>query len=578
MLVHRETSGHHHFQFHLPNFTVTDCLHQNRNHGHPDATKDEEKKTEVPENAAIEGTTEVSKEDVEQIREQIENREIREGLTAGLGQKKKSRKMKGRMDPGTVPSAKAKTLAKKRTKLEDDILKYGVAVIEKFYPRQSGKTSHVKKSSEHKPAYKMKPLPHDLHFEEVDIRKILKLGSHTKYIKRPDHSSVVYINRMNGLVPLSTLYKDAKTLMSTIVSLLAGRNVRMEKKTEMPRGADRMVEDSSGVNEAAMNPQTMGTSRKRVHTSSTKFNDNDWAHVKKNRGKDWNGPAKVIQKDVKFPPCVIRKVPLTINIVIPFCKPDTFPVIEEENHILTTTAQQLSVITSSESSLQLKLEAKTPVEQCRKGSQRKRWNKIDHFIPLTTVQKSPQLKPEVEIPQSNETGETIPTGTANEEENLTSLVTSQQNTTLPTRTANEEDATSLVTSQQIENTQAQLEKEEEVVKYQLHVINKESALAGLEFAKEDRQTLITPTTVNTTSAGDQHQLTSSITGKLRHIPSTRSTNEQQCPVNSTTPAISGLPMQCNISNKETRKTSRRISGIRNKKSSGSALRKTPLGS
>jgi len=197
---------------------------------------------EIPDNLANEGITEVNKEDMERIREQIENRDMLEGLRAGLGQKKKAMKMKmGRMDLGAVSSAKAKTLAEKRSKLQDDILKFGVAAIEKFYPRQGRKPSQAKKHSDTRSAYRMKPVPHDLHFEEVDARSILKPYSHSKYIKQPEYSTVVYINRKDGLVPLSTLCKESKTLMSTNVNLLAGRNVRMGKPGHYVRDSGRLL-------------------------------------------------------------------------------------------------------------------------------------------------------------------------------------------------------------------------------------------------------------------------------------------------------------------------------------------------
>eukprot|EP00090_Calanus_glacialis_P009738 TRINITY_DN18135_c0_g1_i1.p1 TRINITY_DN18135_c0_g1~~TRINITY_DN18135_c0_g1_i1.p1 ORF type:complete len:2159 (-),score=869.91 TRINITY_DN18135_c0_g1_i1:100-6576(-) len=197
---------------------------------------------DIPTNLANEGITDVNKEDMERIREQIEKREMLEGLRAGLGQKKKAEmRMKSRMDLFSVSSAKAKTLAEKRSKLQDDILKFGVAAIEKFYPRQSRKSSHGRKNSDPRSAYRMKPVPHDMHFEEVEASKILKPYSHAKYIKQPEYSSVVYINRKDGLVPLSTLCKESKTLMSTNVNLLKGRNVRMGKPGHYVRDNGRLL-------------------------------------------------------------------------------------------------------------------------------------------------------------------------------------------------------------------------------------------------------------------------------------------------------------------------------------------------
>ena len=83
---------------------------------------------------------------------------------------------------------KPKTLAEKRDQLQDDIMKYGVAAIEKMYPRQSNYSEQVKKipavtAKMLKSPIKMKPRPHGIDFEEVDVRKILKPLSHSKYIK-----------------------------------------------------------------------------------------------------------------------------------------------------------------------------------------------------------------------------------------------------------------------------------------------------------------------------------------------------------------------------------------------------------
>lgn len=73
------------------------------------------------------------------VEQQIEAKEHLEGLRAGLGQQKKQRMrmmMKGTASPSNMQSVKAKTLASKREKLEQDIMKYGVAAIEVLYPRQ----------------------------------------------------------------------------------------------------------------------------------------------------------------------------------------------------------------------------------------------------------------------------------------------------------------------------------------------------------------------------------------------------------------------------------------------------------
>merc|ERR1719225_686304 len=78
---------------------------------------------------ASKGFTDLSLADAEspQFSEQIDRKEEGQGVTAGLGQKKKAEqrmRMGGRMGGlDDISSNKAKTLAEKRTKLREDILK-----------------------------------------------------------------------------------------------------------------------------------------------------------------------------------------------------------------------------------------------------------------------------------------------------------------------------------------------------------------------------------------------------------------------------------------------------------------------
>ena len=87
----------------------------------------------------------------------------------------------------------------------------------------------------------MKPRPSG-DFEEIDARRILRPLSHDKYIHTPQgDNTVVYIARRSGLVPLSSLCKDSKTVMSSNVRLLQGRNVRLGKPELYLRDKGRMV-------------------------------------------------------------------------------------------------------------------------------------------------------------------------------------------------------------------------------------------------------------------------------------------------------------------------------------------------
>ena len=164
------------------------------------------------------------------------------GKTGGLGLKPKTTDKTG---TNIIKSKKAKTLPEKREHLRDDIMKYGVAAIEKMYPRQNfyqqTQKKIVPKVARGSPI-KMKPKPSGLDFEEVDARKILKPMSHAKYIKDPDYDYMVFINRKEGLVPLSSLCKeDSKTVMSSNVKLLKGRNVRLGKPRMFVKDSGRMV-------------------------------------------------------------------------------------------------------------------------------------------------------------------------------------------------------------------------------------------------------------------------------------------------------------------------------------------------
>ena len=86
----------------------------------------------------------------------------------------------------------------------------------------------------------MKPLPQDLHFEEVDARRILRPLSHDKYIKEPA-PGVVYVARREGLVPLHTLQREGKLLLSSSPRLLAGRNLALGKPGHYVRQDGRLV-------------------------------------------------------------------------------------------------------------------------------------------------------------------------------------------------------------------------------------------------------------------------------------------------------------------------------------------------
>ena len=120
--------------------------------------------------------------------------------TGGLGLKRKLA-TESQKDNNGLKLKKAKTLAEKRDHLQEDIMKYGVAAIEKMYPRQQQNTisENQKKSKFVRGSpIKMKPKPSGLDFDEIDVRKILRPLSHAKYIKEPDYDHMVFINRREG--------------------------------------------------------------------------------------------------------------------------------------------------------------------------------------------------------------------------------------------------------------------------------------------------------------------------------------------------------------------------------------------
>jgi hypothetical protein len=77
------------------------------------------------------GISEPSSNIIKDIKKKLDEREQREGLKAGLGLKKRAEQVI-RMGGGViyVPS-KAKTLAEKRKKMHEDMMKYGVAAVER---------------------------------------------------------------------------------------------------------------------------------------------------------------------------------------------------------------------------------------------------------------------------------------------------------------------------------------------------------------------------------------------------------------------------------------------------------------
>lgn len=174
---------------------------------------------------------------------------------AGLGIKRKVTGTKETRTPITnqalVASKKAKTLSEKRDIIQDEIMKYGLAEVEKMYPRQTPEQAREREEyfagkraakAAGKPLQvKMKPKPVGMNFEEVDVRHILKPASHDKYIHEPSHDSVVYISRRNGIVPLSSLCKDSHMVMSSNMQLIQGRNVKMGKPSVFFKHQGRLV-------------------------------------------------------------------------------------------------------------------------------------------------------------------------------------------------------------------------------------------------------------------------------------------------------------------------------------------------
>ena len=61
-------------------------------------------------------------------------------------------------------------------------------------------------------------------------------------LQEPEYDHMVFINRREGLVPLSSLCKDdVKSVMSSNVKLLKGRNVRLGKPRIFVKDNGRLV-------------------------------------------------------------------------------------------------------------------------------------------------------------------------------------------------------------------------------------------------------------------------------------------------------------------------------------------------
>ena len=69
---------------------------------------------------------------MDEIWQKLDEREVREGIKAGLGLKKRTADKVFRMGGGAgLVASKAKTLAEKRKRLHEDMMKYGVAAVER---------------------------------------------------------------------------------------------------------------------------------------------------------------------------------------------------------------------------------------------------------------------------------------------------------------------------------------------------------------------------------------------------------------------------------------------------------------
>ena len=173
--------------------------------------------------------------------------------TGGLGLKRreaekeaKEKEMsQGESLGGKASLRKAKTLSEKRYFLQQDIMKYGVAAIEKMYPRQPQKRfqkqSPAKPIAERRTPVKMKPKPIGFDFDEVDVRKILRPNSHSKYIHEPAFDSVVFIERPKGIVPLSSLCPTSSTIMPSNCSTISTRNSNFGKPKLFIQDKGRLV-------------------------------------------------------------------------------------------------------------------------------------------------------------------------------------------------------------------------------------------------------------------------------------------------------------------------------------------------
>ena len=120
--------------------------------------------------------------------------------------------------------------------------RFGHKAVSKMYAEkdeESRRRNQLRKLNRRSTPVKMKSKPSGISFEEKDARAILRPYSLHKYIQEPSYKSVVYICRRNGIVPLFSLCsKDSKTVLSSNVKLLQGRNVQLGRPQVFVRDND----------------------------------------------------------------------------------------------------------------------------------------------------------------------------------------------------------------------------------------------------------------------------------------------------------------------------------------------------
>ena len=242
--------------------------------------------------------------------------------------------------------------------------------------------------------------------------------------------------------------------------------------------------------------------KQRIYTDPARVSVGDWVYFRRNLDRYWKGPAKVVLKDSKSLHCVMRGNPLIINSDDILLNKPNAQELELEDLISLPASQQPPVTTISEQPLQPEPEAEITQPDLA----------LD--VP-PSVDTSNASVPQIYDTQ-RESGLVLQEGTEATSQGIPGSLS-------PTPSLSVAPAPAPA----VQNYDAQNESE--------------------MVLRDDARTI---TQDNENPPSHHHQPVPSTTVEHRAISSMESSDSQQCPANSTLPADLGLPMQCNLCNRE----------------------------